>query len=90
MDKVAEEIARILHAPRLTLVAVRTMPDGSVKRQAELGLEPGAAATEYRRRADAWQEDFDADADPVRVYVLDSAGVAVYAAGATRRHNRRR
>lgn len=88
MDKISEEIARLLHAPQLALRAVRAVGSGTSVALSEVGLAPGAGLPEYRRQADRWQQDFDEDADPVRVYVVDGAGVAVYAACAAQRHKR--
>lgn len=72
----------------LTLRAVRATPGSGHVTLREYGLEPGASEQLYRRKADQWQQDFDQDADPVRVYVIDGDGAAIYAAGATQRHRR--
>lgn len=89
MDKVTQEIARLIRAPTLTLRAVRSVGSGTGATASEVGLPPGAGMPEGRRRADEWQRDFDEDADPVRVYVVDGDGVAVYAACAAQRHARK-
>jgi hypothetical protein len=86
MDKTTQEIMELMRGERLTLTAVRSEPGGATRRVSELGLGPSATAREYRIAADRWQNEFDADCDPVRVYVVDANGVATYAAGARQRH----